>query len=165
MFRRGGGGWCLMRPAHFREVERSSLRRMPSIFTRIIRHEIPAHFVLEEPHVVAFLDIAPLSRGHVLVVPVEEKEFLHQLSPASAEAVGRVLQRVAAAVVDATGTPDYNILQNNGAPAHQAVPHVHFHVIPRQASGAGLSLQWRSGALDAADAGVLVAAIRQRLNA
>ena len=114
---------------------------------------------------VAFLDIAPLSRGHVLVVPVEEREFLHQLSLASAEAVGRALQRVAAAVVDATGTPDYNILQNNGAAAHQAVPHVHFHVIPRQKNGAGLGIQWRSGGLDSADAAVLVAAIRQRLSA
>lgn len=137
---------------------------MPSIFTRIIRHEIPAHFVLEEPHVVAFLDIAPLSRGHVLVVPVEEKEFLHQLSPASAEALGRALQRVACAVVEATQTPDYNILQNNGAAAHQAVPHVHFHVIPRQTNGAGLGIQWCAGGLDAADATALVAAIRQRLS-
>jgi histidine triad (HIT) family protein len=136
---------------------------MPSIFTRIIRHEIPARFVMEEADVVAFLDIAPLSRGHVLVVPVEEREFLHQLSPASAEALGRALQRVAAAVVDVTGTRDYNILQNNGAAAHQAVPHVHFHVIPKHADGAGLGIQWRSGALDAADAAMLADAIRDRL--
>ncbi|NBX37234.1 MAG: HIT family protein [Planctomycetes bacterium] len=136
---------------------------MPSIFTRIIRHEIPARFVMEEADVVAFLDIAPLSRGHVLVVPVEEREFLHQLSPASAEALGRALQRVAAAVVDVTGTRDYNILQNNGAAAHQAVPHVHFHVIPKHADGAGLGIQWRSGALDAADATMLADAIRDRL--
>jgi histidine triad (HIT) family protein len=136
---------------------------MPSIFTRIIRHEIPAHFVLEEPHVVAFLDIAPLSRGHVLVVPVEEREFLHQLSDASAEAVGRALRRVAAAVVHATGTRDYNILQNNGAAAHQAVPHVHFHVIPKPSDGAGLGIQWRAGGLEASDAAALVAAIRQHM--
>jgi len=136
---------------------------MPSIFTRIIRHEDPARFVMEEADVVAFLDIAPLSRGHVLVVPVEEREFLHQLSPASAEALGRALQRVAAAVVDVTGTRDYNILQNNGAAAHQAVPHVHFHVIPKHADGAGLGIQWRSGALDAADAAMLADAIRDRL--
>lgn len=113
---------------------------------------------------VAFLDIAPLSRGHALVVPVEEKEFLHQLSPASAEAVGRALQRVACAVVAATGTRDYNILQNNGAAAHQAVPHVHFHVIPKQTNGEGLGIQWRPGGLEAADAGVLVAAIRKHLS-
>jgi histidine triad (HIT) family protein len=77
--------------------------------------------------------------------------------------LGRALQRVAAAVVDVTGTRDYNILQNNGAAAHQAVPHVHFHVIPKHADGAGLGIQWRSGALDAADAAMLADAIRDRL--
>jgi len=135
---------------------------MPSIFTRIIRHEIPARFVMEEADVVAFLDIAPLSRGHVLVVPVEEREFLHQLSPASAEALGRALQRVAAAVVDVTGTRDYNILQNNGAAAHQAVMHVHFHIIPKLGS-AGLGVGWNAGRLDAARATDLVARMQAAL--
>ncbi|MFM8874200.1 MAG: HIT family protein, partial [Phycisphaerales bacterium] len=100
---------------------------MPSIFSRIAAGDIPCHRVYEDEHVIAFLDIAPVSRGHVLVVPKEECERLHQLSPESAAALGRALQRVAAAVVRATGAADYNVLQNNGAAAHQAVMHVHFH--------------------------------------
>ena len=68
---------------------------MPSIFTRIILREIPCHEVYRDAHVIAFLDISPLSVGHVLVVPVEEREFLHELSDESAAAIGRALPRVA----------------------------------------------------------------------
>jgi histidine triad (HIT) family protein len=133
---------------------------MPSIFSRIAAGEIPCHRVYEDEHVIAFLDIAPVSRGHVLVVPKEERERLHELSPESAAALGRALQRVAAAVVRATGAADYNVLQNNGAAAHQAVMHVHFHVIPKHADGTGLGVGWRAGTLDQAQAPALAASIR-----
>ena len=49
----------------------------------------------------------------------------------------------------ATGATDYNVLQNNGAAAHQAVMHVHFHIIPKRGE-AGLGIAWRPGSLDAA---------------
>jgi histidine triad (HIT) family protein len=131
---------------------------MPSIFTRIVAGEIPCHKVFEDAHVIAFLDIGPLSRGHVLVVPKEEKERLHELSEASAAALGSALRRVAAAVVRATGCADYNVLQNNGAAAHQAVMHVHFHVIPKEPGGAGLGIHWGAGTLPG-DAAALAQAI------
>ncbi|MFM9180013.1 MAG: HIT family protein [Phycisphaerales bacterium] len=136
---------------------------MPSIFSRIAAGEIPCHRVYEDEHVIAFLDIAPVSRGHVLVVPKEERERLHELSPDSAAALGRALQRVAAAVVRATGAADYNVLQNNGAAAHQAVMHVHFHVIPKHADGTGLGVGWRAGTLDQARAPALAAQIRDAM--
>jgi histidine triad (HIT) family protein len=131
---------------------------MASIFTRIIQGEIPCHRVYEDPHVIAFLDIGPLSRGHVLVVPKEERVRLHELSEASAAALGIALRKVAAAVVRATGCADYNVLQNNGAPAHQAVMHVHFHVIPKYADGSGLGIRWDAGKAPA-DAAALAEAI------
>ena len=137
---------------------------MPSIFSRIAAGEIPCHRVYEDEHVIAFLDIAPVSRGHVLVVPKEERERLHELSPDSAAALGRALQRVAAAVVRATGAADYNVLQNNGAAAHQAVMHVHFHVIPKHADGTGLGVGWRAGTLDQAKAPALAAQIRDAMH-
>lgn len=118
---------------------------MPSIFTRIINGEIPCHRVYEDDHVIAFLDISPLSRGHVLVVPKEERMRLDQLSEASAAALGSALRTVAAAVVKATGCVDYNVLQNNGVAAHQAVMHVHFHIIPKYADGSGLGVKWNAG--------------------
>lgn len=120
-----------------------------SIFTRIIKGEIPSHKVHEDSHVFAFLDINPLSAGHVLVVPKEPAETLDGLSDEAAAAIGRVLPRLCRAVIEATGATAYNVLQNNGAAAHQAVFHVHFHIIPKTASG-GLGIDWRAGKLDGA---------------
>ena len=90
-----------------------------TVFTKIIRGEIPCHRVWEDERVFAFLDIAPLAPGHVLVVPKEPAPTLDALSEESAAAIGRVLPRIARAVVAVTGTRDFNVLQNNGAAAHQ----------------------------------------------
>ena len=136
---------------------------MPSIFSRIVAGEIPCHRVYEDEHVIAFLDIGPVSRGHVLVVPKEEKAKLHELGEESAAALGRALRKVAAAVVRATGCADYNVLQNNGAAAHQAVMHVHFHVIPKHADGSGLGLRWDAG-MAPSDAAELAAAIAREVS-
>lgn len=119
----------------------------PTIFDRILDGEIPCHRVYEDEHVLAFLDVGPLSAGHTLVIPKERKAFLHELSDDSAAALGRVLPRIARAVMSATGASDYNVLQNNGKAAHQAVFHVHFHIIPRIGEQ-GLGIQWGSGSLE-----------------
>ncbi len=136
---------------------------MPSIFTRIIRREIPCDEVFRNDHVIAFLDIAPISRGHVLLVPIEECEFLHELSEESAAALGRALPSVARAVLAATGATSYNILQNNGSAAHQAVPHVHFHVIPKHSDGSGLGIGWKAAPKTSEESRELAARIRERL--
>jgi histidine triad (HIT) family protein len=135
-----------------------------TIFSKIIAGDIPCHRVYEDAHVIAFLDIGPVSRGHLLVVPKEAKAQLHELSDESAAAIGRVLPRLARAVLAATGATAYNILQNNGALAHQAVMHVHFHIIPRIGS-AGLGVGWNSGTLSASDASELVTNMQAALHA
>jgi histidine triad (HIT) family protein len=119
----------------------------PTIFSRILDGEIPCHRVYEDEHVLAFLDVGPLSRGHTLVIPKERKAFLHELSDEQSAAIGRVLPRLARAVMKATGATAYNVLQNNGRAAHQAVFHVHFHIIPRTDDG-GLGLRWDASKLD-----------------
>ena len=130
-----------------------------TIFTRILRGDIPCARVYEDEHVLAFLDIMPLSVGHTLVIPKEPAETLDRLSDASAAAIGRVLPRIARAVMAATGTTAYNILQNNGAAAHQAVFHVHFHIIPKPGDGGGLGIGWPAGKLDSAAGAALAAKI------
>lgn len=129
-----------------------------TIFGKILDGEIPCHKVYEDEHVLAFLDVGPLSRGHTLVIPKERKAFLHELSDDSAAAIGRVLPRLSRAVLQATGASDYNVLQNNGAAAHQAVMHVHFHIIPKTSDG-GLGVGWPAGRLEAAEAESLVKAM------
>jgi len=123
-----------------------------TIFGRILDGEIPCHRVYEDAHTLAFLDIFPLSLGHTPVIPKQRVAMLHELSDDSAAAIGRVLPRIARAVLRATGATAYNLLQNNGAAAHQAVFHVHFHIIPRIGDG-GLGIGWTPGSLaDAAAA-------------
>ena len=123
-----------------------------TIFARILDGEIPCHKIHEDEHVLAFLDVGPLSEGHVLVIPRERKAELHELSDDSAAAIGRVLPRICRAVMQATGAPAYNVLQNNGSLAHQAVMHVHFHVIPRFEDGSGLGIEWNARSLEDGDA-------------
>jgi histidine triad (HIT) family protein len=118
-----------------------------TLFSKIIRGEIPCHKVYEDDKVLAFLDIGPLSKGHTLLIPKEAKVTLDELSDESAAALGRVLPRLCRAVMKATGATAYNVLQNNGMAAHQAVFHVHVHIIPKTSSS-GLGITWPSGRLD-----------------
>jgi histidine triad (HIT) family protein len=132
-----------------------------TIFTKILRNEIPCHRIYEDDLVLAFLDINPVAKGHTLVIPREPAETLDQLSEDAAAAIGRALPRIARAVLAATGARHFNILQNNGAPAHQAVFHVHFHIIPKYDDGTGLGIEWRAGKLE--DGAALAAAIADAL--
>jgi histidine triad (HIT) family protein len=132
-----------------------------TVFTKILRGEIPCHRVYEDADVLAFLDINPISRGHTLVIPREHAETLDALSDDAAAAVGRALPRISRAVLAATGASAFNLLQNNGARAHQAVFHVHFHIIPKYDDGSGLGVGWKAGQL--VDGAGLAAAIAARL--
>jgi len=136
-----------------------------SIFSKIIRGEIPAHKIYEDDFVIAILDIGPLSEGHALVIPKEPATTIDELSDDQAAAVGRVLPRITRAIKKVTGAQAVNILQNNGGDAGQAVPHVHFHIIPRFKgrgenvagkpdikNGPGLEFKWTPGTLTAEEA-------------
>lgn len=137
---------------------------MSTIFDKILAGEIPCHRVYEDDRVLAFLDVGPLSKGHTLVIPKEAKAQLHELSEESAAAIGRVLPRLCRAVLAATGASAYNVLQNNGVQAHQAVEHVHFHIIPRH-GGRGLGIGWDAGSLDGDTAKELAQKIQAALAA
>ena len=126
-----------------------------TVFGKIVRGEIPCNKVYEDDKVLAFLDIGPLADGHTLVVPKEPAETLDQLSDESAAALGRVLPRLCRAVIAATGVKEYNVLENNGQGAHQAIAHVHFHIIPKPNSREGLGVGWPARSLDRDAAGAL----------
>jgi histidine triad (HIT) family protein len=135
-----------------------------TIFDKILRGEIPCYRVYEDADVLSFLDINPIAPGHTLVIPKERKAHLHELSDAVSAAIGRVLPRLCRAVLQATGATAYNVLQNNGSAAHQAVFHVHFHIIPKLGN-AGLVIGWKPSSLSRTDADPLLEKIRAALNA
>lgn len=132
-----------------------------TIFSKIIRGEIPTYKLYEDALVFAFLDIAPVAPGHALVIPKEPAVTLDQLSDESAAALGRVLPRLCRALIAVTGTSEFNVLQNNGRLAHQAVDHVHFHIIPKPSEAQGLGVKWPAGALDHGAAAVLATRVRE----
>ena len=132
-----------------------------TVFSKILRGEIPSHKLYEDERVLAFLDIAPLSPGHAVVIPKEPAVTLDQLSDDSAAALGRILPRLCRALIAATGIAEFNVLQNNGRAAHQAVDHVHFHIIPKPSEAQGLGIKWPSGKLDPAAASTLAARVRE----
>ncbi len=133
-----------------------------TIFGRILRGEIPCHRVYEDAHVLAFLDVHPIAPGHTLVIPKEAAPTLDRLSDDAASAVGRVLPRISRAVLAATGATSFNVLQNNVESAHQAVFHVHFHIIPKVAD-AGLGIGWKPRPLALEDGAALATRIASHM--
>lgn len=94
------------------------------------------HLVLSTPHVLAFLDIMPISPGHILLVTREHHEKLSDvpLGP-EADALGFWLPMMARTLAKVLDIEDWNVIQNNGPRAAQVVPHVHFHYVPRYKEG------------------------------
>jgi histidine triad (HIT) family protein len=134
-----------------------------TIFSKIIRGEIPSYRVYEDERVFAFLDINPVSPGHTLVIPKAEVVTVDQMDDEDAAALGRALPRICRAVLAATGTTEYNLLQNNGRGAQQAIDHVHFHIIPRFPDGKGFRSKWLPEKLDPEHAKQLQAKITAAL--
>jgi len=114
------------------------------LFCKIIQGKIPCTKIVETDKVLGFIDIFPVSPGHCLVIPKYHSAKLNELPGEYLAAIGPLLGRVAKSVMQVTGTTDYNILQNNGANGHQAISHVHFHVIPKPSPEEGLIVTWPS---------------------
>ncbi|MFO7803524.1 MAG: HIT family protein [Desulfovermiculus sp.] len=101
------------------------------IFCRIVQGELPSEQVYQTENVLAFLDIAPIATGHVLVVPKEHYETLWDVPDELTPELSQVWRRVGRAVLTATQAAGLNVVMNNYAAAGQVVPHAHWHLIPR----------------------------------
>jgi len=101
------------------------------LFCKIVGGQIPASKVLETGHAVAFLDIAPVNKGHVLLVPKAHHATLADLPDDLAAATATLVPRLARAIRAATGADGLNLIVNNGQAAGQTVGHGHWHLIPR----------------------------------
>jgi histidine triad (HIT) family protein len=113
----------------------------PSVFTRIVRGELPAVKVCEDEHTIAFMDAGQVNPGHVIVATKRQAETILDLDDELAGALFRTVARVARAVDAAFRPEGITVLQANRPAGWQTVPHVHVHVLPRH-SGDGVGLVW-----------------------
>jgi histidine triad (HIT) family protein len=131
-------------------------------FCGIVAGEVPATVVLDEEHVVAFLDVRPVFKGHVLVVPRAHHVTLLDLPVPLVEPLVVAAQRVAGAIVDGLGAQGTFVAMNNVV--SQSVPHLHVHVVPRTKGDGLRGFFWpRTGYDDDAEREAFGARIRDAL--
>lgn len=132
------------------------------LFCRIVKGEIPSAKLFETKTVLAFLDIAPAARGHALVIPKKHFETLKEVPEKELRELIVAVKHVAGAVVDAAGADGFNVIQSNSTAAGQAIPHVHFHIIPRK-EGDELSFEWEHIELDKEELAALTEKVKGKM--
>jgi histidine triad (HIT) family protein len=128
------------------------------IFCKILAGEIPARIVDEDERTIAFMDIAPATRGHALVIPRTHSADLLSVEPEDLRAFALAAQRLAARAKERLHADGVNLLNSCGRAAWQTVFHFHVHVIPRY-DGDPLRLPWGPATGDPAE----IAAAAQEL--
>ncbi len=119
------------------------------VFCKILTGELPSTQVYADESAVAFLDIAPAAKGHVLVIPRGHYANMLDMPAGSVQPVFAAAQKVARALMAGLGAEGVNVMQNNFSAAGQMVFHVHWHIIPRF-TGDGFKL-WSQGAYDSVE--------------
>jgi len=132
------------------------------IFCKIVQKQIPASIIFDNANALAFLDVNPLTSGHVLVIPKVHAHQLVYLPETVAADLGRLLPKLGRALLKVTGADGFNVLQNNGEVAGQLVNHVHFHLIPRFEND-GLGYRWNAGSYDDGQMSVVSDSFKQAL--
>ena len=134
------------------------------VFCKIVAKQIPASIVLETEALLAFLDVNPLADGHLLVIPREHYERIIDVPDDTLAKLAASFPRLGRALLEVSGVAGFNLLQNNGSVAGQVVPHVHFHLIPRQEDD-GLGYRWNAGSYPAGRDAEFAQAYRSVLSA
>jgi histidine triad (HIT) family protein len=129
------------------------------IFCKIVAREIPALIIAEDDDVLAFMDIAPATRGHALVIPKKHASDLWEIEPGQLAAVAKGAQRVALRIRDRLAPDGVNLINSNGPAAWQTVFHFHVHVIPRYV-GDPLRLPWTPAPGDMEEIAAVAAELR-----
>ena len=111
------------------------------IFCKIAAGDAPATVVDEDERTIAFMDINPATRGHMLVIPRRHSRDLLEIEPDDLQATAAMAQRLAKRVVERLGADGVNLINSCGRAAWQVIFHFHMHVIPRY-EGNPLKLPW-----------------------
>ncbi len=102
------------------------------IFCKIAGGEIPAVKLYEDDATLSFLDIRPVSKGHVLVIPKDHFENVYSVPPELWCRVMLTAQKMSVALKNALSADGVNLIMNNESAAGQLVFHAHVHIIPRE---------------------------------
>lgn len=114
------------------------------IFCKISNGEIPSAKVFENEHVLAFLDISQVTKGHTLVIPKIHKENVYELTSEIASNLFEAVPAIANAIKSEFNPIGLNVVNNNGEHAGQSVFHFHMHLIPRYGIGDGFGAVWKN---------------------
>lgn len=114
------------------------------LFCKIVSGTIPSTKVYEDEHVLAFMDIMPLTKGHTLLIPKKHHENVYDMTSEEASQLFSMVPKIASALNSTFGPVGLNLLNNNGAPAGQSVFHFHLHFIPRYDQTDGFKLSWQT---------------------
>jgi histidine triad (HIT) family protein len=117
------------------------------IFCKVLAGELPATIIDEDERTISFMDIAPATRGHALVIPRVHSADLLSVEPEDLAAAALAAQRLTRRMKERLGADGVNLLNSCGAVAFQTVFHFHIHVIPRY-EGDSLRLPWVPAAGD-----------------
>jgi histidine triad (HIT) family protein len=117
------------------------------IFCKVLAGELPATIIDEDERTISFMDIAPATRGHALVIPRAHSADLLTVEQEDLAAAALAAQRLARRMKERLGADGVNLLNSCGAVAFQTVLHFHIHVIPRY-EGDPLRLPWVPAAGD-----------------
>lgn len=101
------------------------------IFCKIANGEIPTNTVYEDEDFRVFMDVAPATKGHALVVPKNHYADIYEIEPETLGKAAKIAQKVIKHATKVLGCEGYNLMQNNGEVSGQTVFHFHMHLIPR----------------------------------
>jgi histidine triad (HIT) family protein len=101
------------------------------IFCRIAKSEIPSLKLYEDKFLFAFLDINPVTEGHILIIPKEHYENIFDAPEEILEKITKLSKKLAKTLKEKLNAKGVNILNASGKDAQQSVFHLHFHIVPR----------------------------------
>ena len=107
---------------------------MACVFCDIVARKAPAHIVYEDDDLIAFLDSRPITDGHTLLVTKRHYERLGEIPEATVAKLFTKAQELNETIMKKMSAQGANISVNDGKAAHQLVPHIHVHIIPRKAN-------------------------------
>jgi len=119
---------------------------MNCIFCKIVKGEIPSYKIYENSRILAFLDIAPVNKGHALIIPKDHYENIYDIPENLLKEMISAVKKISMAIKKSVDADGISIAQSNESSAGQVVPHLHFHIMPRFRND-GLKL-WPQGSYD-----------------